>query len=152
MCLRLLKDENWVWTLGMECHNFQEERTYTLSTGLQFLSSHTFHKTWVKDDRCYGLLQNDCNETVLMTWDLAAEIVLSSVALQITGTDLHFNLCSLSMWTQATSSSMGRVNFWRLVLIIRILVIFLFQKYLSWMGKKAGIIDRKKCPKDKFSF
>ena len=78
----------------MECHNFQEKRTFTLSTELQFLSSHIFHKTWVKDDRCYGLLQNDSNETVLMTWDLAAETVLSSVVLQITGADLHFNFCS----------------------------------------------------------
>ena len=83
-----------MWTLGMECHNFQEERTYTLSTGLEFLSSHTFHKTWVKDDRCYGLLQNDSNETVLMTWDLAAETVLSSVVLQITGSDVHINFSS----------------------------------------------------------
>ena len=89
-----MKDENWVWTLGMECYNFQEKRTYTLSTELQFLSSHIFHKTWVKDDRCYGLLQIDCYETVLMTWDLAAETVLSSVVLQITGADLHFNFCS----------------------------------------------------------
>ena len=44
-----------------------------------------------------------------MTWDLAAETVLSSVALKITGTDL----CSqdILMWTQATSSSMAWVNF-----------------------------------------